>query len=311
MTNSIESTAVSTAFVSVIIPVYNDPHRLQTCLQALDNQTYPKSHYEVIVVDNASTESPAQIVAPYEWASLMVEREPGSYAARNTGIKQAKGPIIAFTDADCIPDTDWLRAGVSCLESTEGCGMVAGRIDLFFQDLEKPTAVEIYESVEMGFSQAEFLAEQHYGLTANLFTYKQVIEDVGLFSTTLKSGGDKEWGQRVFAANYPQVYAHDAYVCHPTRHSFGALYKRVTRIVGGKHDAAQSQWSHLDNAKGFAKDLVMAFTPPGRSILRVWDNKKLQTQKQRFQFVFVMFFVRYVSAWERMRLRLGGRSRRW
>ncbi|MEL7227372.1 MAG: glycosyltransferase [Cyanobacteria bacterium J06576_12] len=298
-------------FVSVIIPVYNDPKGLQKCLEALDNQSYPKTDYEVLVVDNGSSKSPAPITDTYENVSLISEAEPGSYAARNTGIAKATGNIIAFTDADCIPSESWLEAGVDCLQSSDRSGLVAGRIDLFFRDPKNPTAVEIYESVEMGFSQAEFLREQHYALTANLFTYKRVIEDVGLFSTTLKSGGDKEWGQRVFAANYPQVYADDAQVYHPTRHSFKALYKRVTRIVGGKHDAAKSQLSLNDHLKGFANDLVLAFTPPGRSLFRVWENEQLANQKQKLQFVSVMFFVRYVSAWERMRLRLGGRSRRW
>ena len=54
---------LSTPFVSVIIPVYNDPERLKTCLQALEEQTYPKSAYEVIVVDNGSDESIEPLVA--------------------------------------------------------------------------------------------------------------------------------------------------------------------------------------------------------------------------------------------------------
>lgn len=301
----------NSSFVSVIIPVYNDPDGLQKCLQALDQQTYPKELYEVIVVDNGSTESPVSVIAPYENVTLLIEQEPGSYAARNTGIANAKGQMIAFTDADCIPGANWLQAGVDCLLIAEDCGLVAGRIDLFFLDPQAPTAVEIYESVEMGFSQAKFLKDQHYALTANLFTYRHVLKAVGLFDTTLKSGGDREWGQRVFAANYPQIYSHDACVCHPTRHSFKALYKRVTRIVGGKHDALKAQMSLTDTIKGFSNDLILALTPPGRSLLRIWEDERLKSRQQKLQFVSVMFFVRYVSAWERMRLRLGGRSRRW
>ena len=56
---------MSTPFVSVIIPVYNDPIRLETCLQALEEQTYPKSSYEVIVVDNGSDESIEPIVVEF------------------------------------------------------------------------------------------------------------------------------------------------------------------------------------------------------------------------------------------------------
>lgn len=297
--------------VSVIVPVYNDSTRLQKCLRALGNQTYPKNLYEVIVVDNGSSENLKPFITQYEDARLLHEPKPGSYIARNKGVLESKGDIIAFTDADCIPDTHWLQEGITCLQSSENCGLVAGRIELFFCNPEKPTAVEIYESIEMGFSQLEFLEQQHYGLTANLFTYRSVIDKVGFFDTNLKSGGDKEWGQRIFAANYNQVYSHDAYVYHPTRHTFGELYKRVTRIVGGRYDTIKSQLSSLEHFKAFSNDLALAFTPPGRSLLRIWRNEKLPSRRQKLQFISVMFFVRYVSAWERIRLRLGGNSRRW
>ncbi|MDB9527393.1 glycosyltransferase [Oscillatoria sp. CS-180] len=297
--------------VSVIIPVYNDLVRLQKCLQALDNQTYPQELYEIIVVDNGSSESPEPVTSRYESVKLLSESEPGSYAARNTGVLNSRGPILAFTDADCIPDKNWLQAGVECLKASSDYGLVAGRIELFFHDAENPTAVEIYESVEMGFHQAELLQEQHYGLTANLFTYRSVIDEVGLFSTQLKSGGDKEWGQRVFASNYQQVYSHEAYVCHPTRHTFKELYKRVTRIVGGRYDATKGELSEIQDVKALLKDFVLAFTPPGRSILRAWNKKELVNSKQKSQFILTLFFVRYVGTWERIRLRLGGRSRRW
>ncbi|MEM9399967.1 MAG: glycosyltransferase [Verrucomicrobiota bacterium] len=297
--------------VSVIIPVYNDLVRLQKCLNAVDAQSYPKELYEVIVIDNGSLESPKPVTAQYEYIKLLSELEPGSYAARNTGVLSAKGDILAFTDADCIPDKDWLQQGVECLKSSDNCGLVAGRIELFFRDAENPTAVEIYESIEMGFSQSELLQEQHYGLTANLFTYRSVVNKVGLFDTKLKSGGDKEWGQRVFNADYQQVYSHNAYVYHPTRHTFKELYKRVTRIVGGRYDATKDQLSGTGHFRALLNDIVLAFTPPGRSILRAWNKEKLVNRKQKIQFVSTLFFVRYVSAWERIRLRLGGHSRRW
>jgi len=99
----------STPFVSVIIPVYNDPERLKTCLQALEEQTYPQSSYEVIVVDNGSDESIEPIVTEFNQAKAGYEPHPGSYAARNKGLSLARGEVIAFTDADCIPALDWIE----------------------------------------------------------------------------------------------------------------------------------------------------------------------------------------------------------
>lgn len=299
------------SFVSVIVPVYNDSVRLLKCLDALDKQSYSQDLYETIVIDNGSSEDLTPCISQYKNVKLLYEPIPGSYVARNTGLSEATGSIIAFTDADCIPDSHWLQEGVRCLQSSENCGLVAGRVELTFCNPEKPTSVEIYESIEMGFSQLNFLKYQHYGLTANLFTYKDVIDRVGFFNVNLKSGGDREWGQRVFAHDYKQVYAHKAYVYHPARRTYKELYKRVTRIIGGRFDANKSQMSTFDQFNEFLRDLTLAFTPPGRSLLRVWKNKKLPSKTQKIQFILVMNFVRYVSAWERIRLRLGGTSRRW
>src|ERR1041384_5139232 len=95
------------SFVSVIVPVWNDAERLGHCLHALEKQTYPAESYEVIVVDNGSTDSVACLVAAYGRARLVSEQRPGSYAARNTGLNLARGQVIAFTDADCLPAPDW------------------------------------------------------------------------------------------------------------------------------------------------------------------------------------------------------------
>ena len=106
-------------FVSVIIPVYNDSARVKICLEALEKQTYPQNLYEVIVVDNASDEYPAikDVVCQFSQAIAAYESRPGSYAARNKGISLAKGDIIAFTDADCIPAKNWIEKGVANLLS--------------------------------------------------------------------------------------------------------------------------------------------------------------------------------------------------
>ena len=302
--------------VSVVIPVFNDSARLQKCLLALENQSYPSSLYEVLVIDNDSTEDIKRVVDCFTKTKIFLETAVGSYAARNKGIEVAKGDLIAFTDADCIPAKQWIEQGVKSFLAISDCGLVGGKIELFFEKPAVPTAVELYESVEMNFHQDILLSEQNYALTANMFTSKQVIVSVGLFNKFLKSGGDREWGQRVFAAGYKQAYASEALVQHPARRSFWQLYKRVTRINGGNLDAQRSTLSEQNKWECLLKDFVLAFTPPGRSILSLWSDpseqqSKLVTNKQKLQFVTASLFVRYVSAWERIRIRLGGKSRRW
>lgn len=298
---------LSKPLVSVIIPAFNDNARLKICLKALEEQTFPKDCYEVIVVDNASAEDIKGVVSKFGRVKFAFESQPGSYAARNKGISLAKGEVIAFTDSDCIPDSEWIKRGVAILQSIDSCGLVAGRIDLFFQNPEHPTAVELYESIEMSFSQEENIEKDHFGVTANLFTFKSVIDNVGCFDYTLKSGGDREWGRRVFEAGYQQIYADDALVAHPARYSFSQLYKRVARFTGGQYDLFMSKnpsfWE-------LAMDVVGTFKPPFRSFYRIWTNDKLCGIERKIQFTLVMFFARYVVISEKLSLYLGSKSRR-
>ncbi len=293
--------------VSVIIPVYNDSERLKLCLEALENQTYSKDLYEVIVIDNASQDDIKNLVSNFSQAKYTYESQPGSYVARNHGISIAKGEILAFTDSDCIPALDWIENGVASLLSTPNCGLVAGRIDLFFQNPDQPTGVELYEKIELNFFQDEKLQKHQYGMTANIFTFKDVINNIGNFDSTLKSGGDRQWGQRVFAAGYKQVYASDACVAHPARHSFSQLRKRITRLAGGRFDRNMSK---NPSSMEIAKDIVFTFKPPFRSLYRAWKNEHLTGFVRKLQFISIMFFARYLIIIEKFRLYLGGSSQR-
>jgi glycosyltransferase involved in cell wall biosynthesis len=219
-------------FVSVIIPVFDDGERLRRCLLALDRQTYPRDRFEVVVVDNGSSQDVAAVVAGLAGVVLGHEPRPGSYAARNTGLGLARGEVLAFTDSDCLPQPDWVAAGVARLTDQPGCGPVAGRIAVFFQDAARPTATELYESLT-AFPQRAYVERDHYGATANLFTRRDVFARVGDFCAGLTSGGDREWGQRVYAAGLPLIYADEVRVQHPARRSFGELARKIVRVTGG------------------------------------------------------------------------------
>ena len=162
--------------VSVIIPVHNNTEGLRSCLDALTNQSYPKELYEIITVDSNSTENIKQVVDRYRQVVFTSETEHGSYAARNKGISLAKGEILAFTDSDCIPASDWIEKGVANLLCIPRCGLVAGRVRLFFKDPSHPTAVELYDYTRY-LQQRDFVEKYKFGATANLFTFKKVIDE--------------------------------------------------------------------------------------------------------------------------------------
>src|SRR5690606_25599137 len=94
-------------FVSVVIPVRDDAEGAQLCVAALGDQTYPAERYEVVLVDDGSADSLRLSDIPSAAARVVHQPRSGSYAARNAGIDQAAGEIIAFTDSDCLPSPDW------------------------------------------------------------------------------------------------------------------------------------------------------------------------------------------------------------
>ncbi|HHP7244603.1 MAG TPA: glycosyltransferase [Elainellaceae cyanobacterium] len=297
--------------VTIIIPVFNDSERLKLCLNALEQQTYPKDRYTVVVVDNASDEDIEAVVSQFPRAIATHESRPGSYVARNKGIAIARGEVIGFTDADCIPAPDWIEHGVAHLLKTPHCGLVAGRITFFFRDPDRPTPVELYDNLKLGLDQQKFLEDSHYAATANLFTFKHVIDQVGGFNDTLKSSGDRDWGQRIFSAGYQQIYAEDVCITHPARYSWGDLRKKVIRLIGGHQDLKRKRGqSTLQMAIEVFSSSIKDILPPFRMYYYIWSYDSLKTNKQRLQFTTAMMYVRYVRAWERIRLFMGGDSTR-
>ena len=294
-------------FVSVIIPVYNDAARLKVCLEALHDQTYPKSRYEVIVVDNASDQEQniESLVAQFEQACVTDESTPGSYAARNRGLALAKGEVIAFTDADCIPATDWLEKGVENLLEIPNCGLVAGKVELFFKDLNQPTPIELFESIT-AFPQQQLLEKYKGAATANVFTFKDVIDRVGLFDANFKSHGDLEWGQRVFKNRYAQTYADSVCVLHPARFSWAQLDQRTRRLAGGYYKLQSKQAaSSFNRNRIFIVYLLKNLVPPLMFVFNTFRDHTLEGLKPKIDVCLVMFFVRYVSALEIVRIKLG------
>ena len=98
-------------YFSVIIPTRARPERLATCLEALSNLEYPRDRFEVIVVDDGSDIPPHDVVQRFFArldVALLTQPHAGPATARNTAAAQARGEVLAFTDDDCAPASDWL-----------------------------------------------------------------------------------------------------------------------------------------------------------------------------------------------------------
>jgi glycosyltransferase involved in cell wall biosynthesis len=181
--------------VSVVIPIYNGEADLPDLLECLRSQTYPSNLVEYLLVDNGSSDRTLTILQAQPQIQALSETQiQSSYAARNTGIRAAKGSMIAFTDADCRPSPEWLTELVQPFVEPS-VGLVAGEI----KALPGHTLLERYADRHETLSQKHTLAHPFcpYGQTANLAVRREIFAQVGLFRPYLTTGGDADLCWRI------------------------------------------------------------------------------------------------------------------
>ena len=199
--------------VSVIVPFYNAESHLESCIEALLTQSYSRSRYEVILVDNNSTDRSAEIVRRHPRIRLLSEGSQGAYAARNRGVAAARSSLLAFTDADCMPHPEWLQRIVATLREPGveivlgGRSYVAGSpLLLMLEAYEAERAVQVF---------SRKWAELYFGYTNNMGTRRDVFEQYGPFLEVAR-GADTLFVRRVVRGRPPEVVRHvpDARVLH-------------------------------------------------------------------------------------------------
>ncbi|MBD0265394.1 MAG: glycosyltransferase, partial [Tolypothrix sp. Co-bin9] len=183
------------AMVSVVVPIYNGEADLPELINCLLSQTYPKDRVEYLLVDNNSSDRTLTILKtfvenyPITIRPLSENQIQSSYAARNTAIRAATGEIIAFTDADCRPQPQWLDALIQPFVNQEVI-VVAGEI----LALPGKTLLEQHADRQETLSQKHTLNHPFspYGQTANLAIRRIALEKAGLFRPYLTTGGDAD-----------------------------------------------------------------------------------------------------------------------
>ncbi|WHU00967.1 glycosyltransferase family A protein [Sphingomonas sp. NIBR02145] len=219
--------------VAVVIPVWNGEAVIGRCLEALSRQTIPRDAYQIIVVDNGSSDSTADIARGFAGVEVIAETRPGSYVARNLGIGRVDAPITAFTDADCTPAPDWLEQVLRAAAAHPGFGVLAGKIELFDEIAQER---EVFGDYERLFSFPQAHAARGNCATANWASETAVLKQLGGFDAALKSGGDRQMALRIRAAGYPLVYVPEMVVRHPVRANRAELVRKRQRLSGGRWD---------------------------------------------------------------------------
>jgi glycosyltransferase involved in cell wall biosynthesis len=296
--------AAGRPLISIVIPVFNQRDELLFCLRALARQTLDAARFEVLVVDNNSNPPVDDLAEAFPFVRRLHEPTPGSYAARNRGIEAARADLLAFTDADCVPAGDWIECGIDALRRLPGAGMVGGRIDLTFEDPASPTAAELYDAV-FGFPQQRFV-QWGFAATANVFTTRETMALVGMFSDGLMSGGDMEWGQRVQARGLRQEYADHVRVAHPARRGLRQLWLKILRVAGGNQQLAERRGEGTAGLLAYAWQQLVQLR---RIRANVYDDR-LDSRARQVKFAAVVWSIDLLRTIERYRVHFGGSPRR-
>lgn len=212
----------------MIVPTYREPHKVAVLLGSLREQSYPPDLFDVFLVDNSPQGDEVAMFASNQ-VKVLHQPQPGSYAARNYGVSHSSSDVIAFTDSDCIPHSDWLAEAVRVL--VEGADRVAGKIELFHWS-QSPTVSDDLQKC-FAFDVEHDLRERNQVATANFVVWRHSFMKVGLFNSEMLSGGDVEWGMRAREVGLKTVFSPEAIVFHPTRSNLGDLLRHRKRISGG------------------------------------------------------------------------------
>jgi cellulose synthase/poly-beta-1,6-N-acetylglucosamine synthase-like glycosyltransferase len=230
-------------FVSVIVPVRDGESTIGDCLDAILATDYPPDRREILVVDNDSSDGTA---AQIRARSVRYLHEPrrGVSNARNRGIAESRGEILAFIDADCIAEPQWLSELVRPFQDPE-IGAVGG-------DLRHapPTNAAERQAVRLlgDWQQFAFTSNPSYPITANAAYRREVIESIGAFDPHMTRAQDVELGLRFRErSDLALAFAEHATVRHRNRSTQRGFFRQQlgwaygAGLVGVKFEAMGGQ----------------------------------------------------------------------
>ena len=215
-------------FFSVIVPTYNRPDKLRNCLNALTKLEYPIDRFEVVIVDDGSSESVEPVADLFRQRfSLFLDKQPnaGPAAARNRGASHSKGEYLVYTDDDCTPDSKWLLAFAKRFASFPDHLIGGLMINLISENVYSEASQQLisylYDYYNGGLGRNPFFASSNLALPARLF------HEVGGFNTNfpLAAGEDREFCDRWLFHGHQMTYAPEAVAFH----SHALTFRRFCR----------------------------------------------------------------------------------
>jgi glycosyltransferase involved in cell wall biosynthesis len=228
--------------LSVVVPFHNAAATLARCLDGLRAQELPRRQFEVIAVDNNSTDDSAEIVRGYGEVRLLHEPVQGSYAARNRGVTAAGGRILAFTDPDCVPAPDWLATIMREMRAPETAVLLGGYI--LARCSPALGLLVCYENTKDAFVFASHAPQLYYGHTNNMAVRRDVFERFGPF-VERRRGADTLFVRRVVDHLSCRAvrYAPDALVDHLELDAVLAYYRKLMLYGESRESYRHISWT--------------------------------------------------------------------
>jgi GT2 family glycosyltransferase len=241
---------------SVVICTRDRPDELRRCLASLPQQTWQP--LEVIVVDNASSDSRSRDVAHAAGAIYLLEDRPGLDFARNTGARAATSPIVAYTDDDVLLHPTWLERLVAAFDMP-AVAAVTGLVLPAELATEAQRHFEAHWSFGRGYLRQDFdsgLFAQHpngvfpaweIGAGASMAFRRELFERIGYFDERLDVGqagcsGDSEFWYRTLAHGLNCRYEPRSVAFHYHRRTLKSLASQIYYYMRGHAVALLVQW---------------------------------------------------------------------
>jgi GT2 family glycosyltransferase len=232
--------------MTVVVCTRNRTEELEVCLSGLTRLDYPD--LDLLVVDNApSNSATALLVASYPAVRYIQEPRPGLNWARNRGILEAYGDIVAFTDDDVVVDPGWVRALAGVFAAHSEVMGVTGLVEPYELETEAQLFFELYGGFGKGYRSKRYRVDHEHGRRetwhiaawlggtgANMAYRRSLFERIGSFDpaldvgTVTHGGGDLEMFFRVLQEGYTLVYEPNAVVRHRHRRTYSELRRQIT-----------------------------------------------------------------------------------
>lgn len=197
-------------FVSIVIPAFNAVSTIGQTIKACLEQDYPKDKFEIVVVDDGSSDNTRDVAAGFN-IRYIYQKKSGPASARNNGWRNSKGDAICFTDADCIPESDWVSKLVRHY-NVNNTGAVAGSYSVH----GSPYLLDKFVHYEIQYRHSRMPEYINSFGTYNTMVKKAVLEATGGFNPEYyrASGEDTDLSYKITRAGYRIYFAKDASVNH-------------------------------------------------------------------------------------------------